>query len=39
MIYLLVIFAVMVLDRIVKTAVDSSMDVGDTIRYWAIFFT
>ncbi|MDO4833699.1 MAG: signal peptidase II [Bacillota bacterium] len=38
MIYLLVIFAVMVLDRIVKTAVDSSMDVGDTIPVLGDFF-
>ncbi|MDO4176088.1 MAG: signal peptidase II [Bacillota bacterium] len=38
MIYVLVIFGVMVLDRIVKTAVDNSMDVGDTIPVLGDFF-
>lgn len=38
MIYLLVIFGAMILDRIVKTAVTSSMDVGNTIPVLGDFF-
>lgn len=38
MIYILVIFGSMVLDRIVKTGVDSSMNVGDTVPVLGDFF-
>lgn len=38
MIYLFVIFGVMVLDRIVKTAINFNMDVGDTIPVLGDFF-
>ncbi|MCF0144280.1 MAG: signal peptidase II [Firmicutes bacterium] len=38
MIYILIIVGVMVLDRIVKTAVDNGMNVGDTIPVLGDFF-
>ena len=38
MLYILVIVGVIVLDRVVKTAVASSMDVGDSIAVLGDFF-
>lgn len=38
MIYILIIVGVLVIDRIVKTVVNSSMDVGDTIPVIGDFF-
>ena len=38
MIYILIIFGVMVLDRIAKTVVNSSMHVGDTVPVIGDFF-